>query len=150
MTQASPRRFLAATLVPLALLLAAAGLRAETPPAVELTGAAEVPPVSTAATGTARISVLPDRTLSGSLSTSGLQPTMAHIHEAAAGKNGPPIVTLLVTRGNGFAVPAGAVLSEAQYASYLAGNLYINVHSAAYPDGEIRAQLPGKPMRIAN
>jgi hypothetical protein len=31
--------------------------------------------------------------------------------------------------------------TDEQYASYLAGNLYINVHSAEHKPGEIRGQL---------
>ena len=38
-------------------------------------------------------------------------------------------------------MPAGSVLSDEQYAAYLAGNLYINVHSAENKGGEIRGQL---------
>lgn len=137
-------------LVPFALLLAAANLYAESPISISLTGAAEVPPVTTTATGMVNISVLPNRTVSGSIDTKGMVPTMAHIHEGAVGKNGPPIITLIRKDDNAFTVPADAKFSEAQYTSYLAGNLYVNVHSQAYPNGEIRAQLPGKPMRIAN
>ena len=35
----------------------------------------------------------------------------------------------------------GVKLTEAQMASFKAGNLYVNVHSAANPGGEIRGQL---------
>lgn len=137
-------------LVPLALLVAAANLYADSPISISLTGAAEVPPVTTEATGMVNISVLPNRTVSGSIDTKGMVPTMAHIHEGPVGKNGPPIITLTKKDDNAFTVPADAKFSEAQYTSYLAGNLYVNVHSQAYPNGEIRAQLPGKPIRIAH
>ncbi len=137
-------------LVPLAMLLTAANLYAESPISMNLTGAAEVPPVTTAATGKVNISVLPNRTVSGAIDISGMVPTMAHIHEGAVGKNGPPIITLVKKSDKVFTVPANAKFSEAQYTSYLAGNLYVNVHSEAHPNGEIRAQLPGKPIRIAN
>jgi len=138
--------------IPLALLLlASANLYAQQPMAISLSGDAEVPPVTTSAKGTVQITVQPDRTVSGDIKTSGMIPTMAHIHEAAAGKNGPAIVTLTQTADDSFAVPADAKLTDAQYGSYMNGNLYVNVHSAAYPNGEIRAQLPpGKPMIIAN
>jgi len=67
--------------------------------------------------------------------------TVAHIHDAAVGQSGPAIITLSKITEDGFVVPADAKLTDAQYASYLAGNLYVNVHSAQYPNGEIRAQL---------
>ena len=128
--------------VPLALLLlASANLYAQQPMSISLTGDAEIPPVTTSAKGTGQITVKPDRTLSGSIKVSGLVPTMAHIHEGAVGKNGPPIITLTQTGDDSFAVPAGARLTDAQYTSFTSGNLYINVHSAQYPYGEIRAQL---------
>jgi hypothetical protein len=150
MTQLPRFAHLPRRLVILAALLLTANAYADTPISISLTGASEVPQVTTAATGTVNISVHPNRAVSGSIETSGMVPTMAHIHEAAAGKNGPPIVTLIKKGDKSFAVPADTTFSEAQYASYLAGNLYVNVHSEAHPGGEIRAQLPGKPMRIAN
>jgi hypothetical protein len=150
MIKTSPPCRLFSLLAPLALLLAAANLHAESAISTSLSGAAEVPPVTTAAQGTVHITISPDRKVSGNIKVSGMVPTMAHIHEGAIGKNGPPIITLTKVLDDSFAVPADAKLSEAQYSSFLAGNLYINVHSAAYPNGEIRGQLPGKPMRIAN
>lgn len=128
-----------------ALLLAASGgSHAQQAVAVSLDGASEVPPVATSATGRGQIAVQRDRSVSGNVQVSGFAPTVAHIHEAAAGKNGPPVVTLNKTASDSFAVPDGSVLSEAQYASYLAGNLYFNVHSAQHPNGEIRGQIRGR------
>lgn len=149
MTQQSRSSRLYSHLAALAMLLAAANLHADEPTPVSLTGASEVPQVVTAATGMVRIVVLSNRSVSGNIETSGMVPTMAHIHEAAAGKNGPPIITLNKKGDSAFTVPPDAKLSEAQYASYLAGNLYVNVHSQNFPNGEIRAQLPAKPMRMA-
>ncbi|HWR78183.1 MAG TPA: CHRD domain-containing protein [Thiobacillus sp.] len=127
---------------PLALLLlASANLYAQQPMSISLKGSAEVPPVTTSATGSGQITVLPDHTVSGGIKVSGLVPTMAHIHEGAVGKNGPPIITLTQTANDSFAVPAGARLTDAQYTNFTTGNLYVNVHSAQYPNGEIRAQL---------
>lgn len=135
------RRNLFGRLAPIALLLmASANLYAEQP--VSLTGSAEVPPVTTSATGTVNITVQPDRTVSGNIKVSGIAPTMAHIHEGAVGKNGPPIVTLSKAGSDSFTVPPDAKLTEAQYTSYMAGNLYVNVHSAQHQGGELRAQLP--------
>jgi hypothetical protein len=140
-TSKSPRRLFSRA-APLALmLLISANLYAQQPMSISLEGGSQVPSVTTLATGTGQITVLPDHTVSGSIKTSGIVSTMAHIHEAAAGKNGPPIITLTKTTNDSYAVPPGAKLTDAQYTSYMADNLYVNVHSAKYPDGEIRAQL---------
>src|SRR4029453_6540029 len=59
---------------------------------VTLAGAQEVPPVTTSATGTAKLTITGERAVSGSIETTGINATAAHIHEAAPGKNGGVIV----------------------------------------------------------
>jgi hypothetical protein len=108
-----------------------------------LSGAGEVPPVTTSASGTAAVTINPDRTVSAKVTATGMTATASHIHEGAPGANGPVIVPFTKTGDNAFASPEGAKLTESQYASYKAGNLYVNVHSAAHPGGEIRAQIKG-------
>jgi hypothetical protein len=108
---------------------------------VTLTGNEEVPPVKTAASGTGSFVIAPDKSVSGSVTTTGVDGTAAHIHEGPAGKNGPVIVPLTKGANNTWSVAPGAKLTDSQYASYKAGNLYVNVHSAANKGGEIRAQL---------
>lgn len=108
---------------------------------VTLSGDQEVPPVSTSASGTGDITIGDDMAVSGSVVTSGIKATMAHIHMAAPGKNGPVIVHLKETSPGTWTVPAGTKLTAEQYKSYEAGNLYINVHSAAHDKGEIRGQI---------
>ena len=97
--------------------------------------------MTTSASGSGTITVNADMSVSGSVTTSGVPGTMAHIHNAAAGKNGPVIIPLTKSRDNTWAVPAGAKLTEAQYKAYEAGDLYVNVHSAAHKGGEVRGQL---------
>jgi CHRD domain len=106
-----------------------------------LSGAQEVPPVTTAALGTGSFEIPPDKSITGSIATTGITAAAAHIHEGAVGSNGPVIVPLTKTADNTWSVAPNTKLTEAQYGSYLAGNLYVNVHSAMHPDGEIRAQL---------
>ena len=108
---------------------------------VTLSGSQEVPPVTTSASGNGAITVNPDKTVSGSIATKGISATAAHIHAGAAGKNGSVIVPLAKSGDSGFAVPPGAKLTDEQMKSFKAGDLYVNVHSAAHPGGEIRAQL---------
>ena len=108
---------------------------------VALSGAQEVPPVSSPASGTGTITVNDDGTVSGSLTTTGIASTAAHIHVGSAGKNGPVIVPLAKSGDNGYSVPASAKLTGEQMKSLKTGDLYVNVHSAAHPGGEIRAQL---------
>jgi hypothetical protein len=108
---------------------------------VKLTGAQEVPAVDTAATGMAGIVVRPDKTVSGSIKTTGIEGTMAHIHVGEPGKNGPPIVTLVKSGDNTWSVPDGTKLSDEQYQEFKDGKLYVNVHSDSHKGGEIRTQL---------
>lgn len=108
---------------------------------VTLSGDQEVPPVTTMATGTAQFMVDDDMSLSGSVKTQGIKATAAHIHAGAAGKNGPVAVPLTMKGDDEWIVPVDTKLTDAQMTELKAGGMYVNVHSAAHPDGEIRAQL---------
>ena len=108
---------------------------------IDLTGSQETPPVTTSASGTGTIAVSADKSVSGSVNTTAIDGTMAHIHVGAPGKSGPPIITLTKSADGVWTVPAGSKLTDEQYASFKTGNLYVNVHSAAHQPGEIRGQL---------
>ena len=82
-----------------------------------------------------------DRSVGGGIETTGVDETAVHIHLGAPGQNGPAIIPLVEAGGGAWSVPAGAKLTEKQYKEFKAGNLYVNVHSAANPGGEIRGQL---------
>lgn len=107
---------------------------------VSLSGAEEVPPVSTSASGSGNIRLADDGALSGSVTTKGVAGTAAHIHFGAKGKNGPVIVPL-DKKGDTYSVPAGRNLTDAQMKAFKAGELYVNVHSAAHKGGEVRSQI---------
>ena len=107
---------------------------------VSLTGAEEVPPASTSGSGSGSFRVAEDGTVSGSVSTTGMQGTMAHIHQGAKGANGPVIVPL-TKNGDTYSVPEGRKLTPPQLEALKAGNLYVNVHSDKNKGGEVRAQL---------
>ena len=125
-----------------ALLLAGcAGMSGTNNIQVTLSGAQEVPPVTTAATGFGTITVGDDKSVGGSVTTSGVVGVAAHIHDGAPGKNGPVIVPMTKSSDNTWAIPPGAKFTDAQYDAFKAGNLYVNVHSAANKGGEIRGQL---------
>jgi hypothetical protein len=133
------RRF--QTLALVGLLLGGFGSTLSADLTVKLTGDQKVPPVTTSATGTGTIAVKPDKSLSGSITTVRIQGTMAHIHLAPPETNGPPVITLVKTSETVWSVPDGAMLTDDQFKSCEDGNLYVNVHSAAHPSGEIRTQL---------
>jgi len=108
---------------------------------VLLSGAQEIPPVETSASGIGRISVGADKSVSGNVTISGMSVTVAHIHEAGAGTTGLIIIPLTKTSDTVWTVPEGTKLTDAQYESYKAGKLYFNMHSAAHKTGEIRGQI---------
>ncbi len=106
-----------------------------------LTGAQEVPPNGSTATGTATLVLSPDETTGTvSLNFSGLSSaqTDAHIHGPAAPGS---------TAGVLFPIPTGQIsdfkitLTAAQAQNLKNGLLYINVHSGNFPNGEIRGQF---------
>jgi hypothetical protein len=115
-----------------------------------LTGEKEVPPVNTAATGLSDIAVRSGlcpgsssncNMLVGTVQTTGINATAAHVHRGAPNENGPVVVALVKTSADVWSVPLGTSLTASQYEDYLAGRLYVNVHSDRYKDGEIRAQV---------
>jgi hypothetical protein len=107
---------------------------------LKLTGMEEVPPVSVSGSGSGSFTIGSDGSVTGSVTTTGVQGTMAHIHQGARGQNGPVIIPL-TKNGDTYSAPTGAKLTEAQMQAFKAGNLYVNVHTAQNKGGEVRAQL---------
>jgi len=67
---------------------------------------------------------------------------MAHLHMAEAGTDGPVVVDLGAgIQGNTISGSFNAMDIEGLTEAMLAGNIYINVHTAMFPAGEIRGQL---------
>ena len=107
-----------------------------------ISAAQEVPANASTATGTGTLVVDPlTRAASGGLTATGLTITAAHIHLGATGLNGPVIIPLVSTSTGVFSVPANTVFTADQFKAYKQGNLYYNVHSVAFPGGEIRGQI---------
>ena len=122
-------------------VLAAVGLQAAMASPNQLTGAQEVPPVATSAAASSTVAVHDDLSVTGAVETMGIDGVSAHIHAGKAGTNGPVIVPLTKSSANQWSVPPGTKLTQEQFQDYKAGHLYVNVHSAAHPSGEIRLQL---------
>jgi hypothetical protein len=130
-------------LATLALAVAFAGPAFAEKMKAALDGKSEVPPNASTATGTADIDYdAATKKLSWKLTYSGLSgpATAAHFHgPAEAGKNGG--VALAIPNATSSPVEGSATLTDAQAADLTAGKLYINVHTAANPGGEIRGQV---------
>ena len=111
-----------------------------------LTGAQEVPPVTTSGTGTVDSTFdKSTNTLTWTVSYSGLTGpvTAGHIHgPAAAGANAGVVIPF--TGNLSSPITGKATLTAAQAADLTAGRYYVNLHTAKNPGGEIRAQLTGK------
>lgn len=106
-----------------------------------LTGDQQVPRVETKASGKSTIKVDENGVVTGKVTVQDMTPTMAHIHQGPPDKDGPVAIPLKQTAARTFMVPANTKLTDAQFAAFKEGNLYINVHSKKYPSGEVRAQM---------
>lgn len=143
--------------------LAAEKTPAPAPPAAStytavLTGAEEVPPVTTTASGTVVFTPNSDNTqMTYRLEVKGLKDFKgAHIHLGDRGTNGKPVVMLdsKAKEGEFSGVLAEGVIKASELKGGLKGKkiedlakdmkegkLYVNVHTKAHPDGEIRGQI---------
>ncbi len=116
-----------------------------------LRGSQEVPPTASPAQGAGTVVIDPvSRQLIAAVTTTGIVATDAHIHEGAPGVSGPIIVPLTASAPGSGVWLAKATLTDAQYNALRAGNLYFNVHSAAFPNGEIRGQILPQQIFIDN
>lgn len=107
-----------------------------------LNGASETPANSSSATGTATFTYnTTTYVLSGTVTFLGITPTAAHIHKGAVGVPGGvifPLGSAPITSPISF---TSAPLDATQRADLMANLYYVNIHSTAYTDGEIRGQL---------
>jgi len=107
-----------------------------------LDGKSEVPPNSSAASGTADVDYdSASKKLSWKLTYSGLSgpATAAHFHgPAEPGKNAGVAIPITNTASGS---EGSATLTDAQAADLMAGKYYVNVHTEANKGGEIRGQV---------
>jgi len=76
--------------------------------------------------------------------------TAAHIHQGGAGTAGPPVVTLTTPGPDGHSEGCLAVDQMlARRIAFQAHEYYVNVHTAAFPNGAVRGQLRGSPSQSA-
>ena len=122
------------------LLLLAAPLGAQTF-VFDLSGAQEVPPVASTATGGCHGQLDQGAATFAVTCTHNVAfATVMHIHRAPAGANGPIVFDM----GDPAVLPVVATwtsMTAGDIADLLAGNLYINIHTAGRPAGEIRGQI---------
>lgn len=111
-----------------------------------LTAASEVPPISSKGSGEADVNLdIKDYKLSWSIKHADLSGivTGAHFHgPAVAGVNADVVVPINGDLSS--PIKGNAIITAEQAAQLLEGKWYINLHTATYPDGEIRGQVVNK------
>jgi hypothetical protein len=109
----------------------------------KLTGGAETPPNDTKGAGNAAVSLdTTTKKITWKVTYSGLTgpATMAHFHgPAPVGQAAGVAVPLTPPLAS--PVRGSATLTDTQVGDLKAGQWYVNIHTAAHPDGEIRGQL---------
>ena len=112
-----------------------------------LTGAAEVPVVVGNGTGTVEVSLNPNTNLATwTITYSGLTGlvTDAHFHgPAMVGQNAGAVVP--ITGSLQSPITGSARLSVTEAADLWAGKWYVNLHTGANPNGEVRGQVVVRP-----
>ena len=111
-----------------------------------LTGLGEVPPNASPATGFGTVVLNAAQTqITVNESWSGLTAaaSASHIHTGPAGATGPVTFTFSgVPSATSGAIPQQVFsITAAQVTTLFAGGMYMNVHTSAFPNGEIRGQL---------
>lgn len=85
------------------------------------------------------------KVLTYNITYQGLTPTVGHIHKAEpAWETGPVIIPF--SKVNTSPITGSATLTQEQENLLSFGNLYINLHTVAYPQGEIRGQILPVPF----
>jgi hypothetical protein len=110
---------------------------------VPLSGGQEVPPVFPAGTGTAELTYDPTtRVVTWTITYSGLSgpATMAHFHGPSQPGKNAPVVIWLTKQGSPVESPINGqtTLTPDQARQFEASDWYINIHTQAHPEGEIR------------
>jgi len=109
----------------------------------DLTGAAEVPPTDSKGTGQFEGTLDTDnKVFTWIVTYEGLSGdvTGAHFHgPAAEGANADPVVPL--TEPLASPINGSATLTDEQITQLKDGKWYFNLHTAKFPDGEIRGQV---------
>ncbi|TLX49895.1 CHRD domain-containing protein [Pseudoalteromonas ruthenica] len=113
--------------------------------AFPLSGAQQVPMVTTDAFGDGYALVnTNDYGVELQVLTSGVSDaTMAHIHTGNLGENGPVLVALEqdMENANRWMAPADTAITADIFAILASGGHYVNIHTPAFPNGEIRGQI---------
>lgn len=141
MTKLTPCAFLAA----LALISAPVASQGTTY-LIDLNSAQPVPPNGSAAVGLGIAVLDATNTLHLTVHHTVTGATAAHIHQAPAGNNGSISAPLSSATSP---ITASLLLNGAQVVALGAWDLYINIHSGAFPGGEIRGQIiEGFPSQV--
>jgi hypothetical protein len=110
-----------------------------------LTGAQEVPPTGSPATGQCTVTlddVTGAVTVSGTFAGLSTPASAAHIHGLAGpGVPAGVLIPLTVPSATSGSITGGGTLTGANIAGMIAGQTYVNVHSTMFSGGEIRGQI---------
>jgi membrane protease subunit (stomatin/prohibitin family) len=110
----------------------------------DLKGSNEVPANTSTANGNTIATFNKDtKILTVVTSYSGMVVTAGHIHKEVAGSNGPVVFPFTTTASP--IVFTSVALNTGQETDLMANLYYVNLHSTAYSDGEIRGQLIKHP-----